>query len=246
MIKLLTKNKYIMKTTMRILTVLIFLVYVTSIYSQEQLYNADGFRKDYSIPIKGLTIQEIRQAVFGVPAYQVGREVLNREDIPIMRDVVDIRRVATTPHLYIDSLIYEHILDAPSLDFQELLLKRFPYLIMQREWTAKKIMKIMDSLALRKPDITTEEYWYILKTDYAEVVKENFAFMYNVKRFADFYPFRTIGDIRNFRFIINGASSFPMRKSVSIEAKPYMEKLKALPPDSLYFSIPKCSYIITQ
>ena len=114
MIKLLTKNKYIMKTTMRILTVLIFLVYVTSIYSQEQLYNADGFRKDYSIPIKDLTIQEIRQAVFGVPAYQVGREVLNREDIPIMRDVVDIRKVATTPHLYIDSLIYEHILDAPS------------------------------------------------------------------------------------------------------------------------------------
>ena len=146
MIKLLTKNKYIMKTTMRILTVLIFLVYVTSIYSQEQLYNADGFRKDYSIPIKDLTIQEIRQAVFGVPAYQVGREVLNREDIPIMRDVVDIRKVATTPHLYIDSLIYEHILDAPSLDFQELLLKRFPYLIMQREWTAKKIMKIMDSI----------------------------------------------------------------------------------------------------
>ena len=163
-----------------------------------------------------------------------------------MRDVADIRKVATTPHLYIDSLIYEHILDAPSLDFQELLLKRFPYLIMQREWTAKKIMKIMDSLALRKPDITTEEYWYILKKNYAEVIKENFKTMYDPKRFADFYPFRTIGDIRNFRFIINGASYFSMRKSVSIEAKPYMEKLKALPPDSLYFSIPKRSYITTQ
>ena len=122
MILLLTKNKYIMKTTMRVLTMLIFLVYVTNTYSQEQLYDPDGFRKDYSIPIKGLTIQEIRQAVFGVPAYHVGREVLNREDIPIMRDVADIRKVATTPYLYIDSLIYEHILDAPSLDFQELIL----------------------------------------------------------------------------------------------------------------------------
>ena len=60
--------------------------------------------------------------------------------------------------LYIDSLIYEHILDAPLLDFQELLLKRFPFLIMQRMRPTEKIMKIMDYLALKKPDINTEEY----------------------------------------------------------------------------------------
>ena len=58
------------------------------------------------------------------------------------------------------------------------------------------------------------------------------------------YP--TIEDIRNFRFIINGASYFPIEKNIGIEAKPYMEKLKALPPDSLYFAISKRSYITTQ
>ena len=56
-----------------------------------------------------------------------------------MRDSAEMKKIATTPMLYIDSLIYEHILDAPLLDFQELLLKRFPFLIMQRMSQPKKL-----------------------------------------------------------------------------------------------------------
>lgn len=145
--------------------------------------------------------------------------------------------------LYIDSLIYEHILDAPLLDFQELLLKRFPFLIMQRMRPTEKIMKIMDSLALKKPDITTEEYWRILKRDYADVIKDNFEILYDSKQ-CIFYPFRKIGDIRAFRMLFHGLSYFSMEKVIDINARPYLEKLKALPPDSLYFVKPQ-RYIIT-
>ena len=100
----------------------------------------------------------------------------------------------------------------------------------------------MDSLALKKPDITTEEYWRILKRDYADVIKDNFK-MYDSKQFI-FYPFRKVGDIRAFRMLFHGLSYFPMEKAIDINARPYLEKLKALPPDSLYFVKPQ-HYIIT-
>lgn len=229
-----------MKTTIQNLAVLILLVSTMNVYSQE--YDNRGVRKDYTRPIAGLTIQEIRNAVYGVPAYQEGKTVLSVSNIPVMRDSMEMKKIATTPMLYIDSLIYEHILDAPLLDFQELLLKRFPFLIMQRMRPTEKIMKIMDSLALKKPDITTEEYWRILKRDYADVIKDNFK-MYDSKQFI-FYPFRKVGDIRAFRMLFHGLSYFSMEKAIDINARPYLEKLKALPPDSLYFVKPQ-HYIIT-
>ena len=229
-----------MKTTIQNLAVLILLISTMNVYSQE--YGSHGIREDSSRPIAGLTIQEIRNAVYGVPAYQEGKTVLSVSNIPVMRDSMEMKKIATTPMLYIDSLIYEHILDAPLLDFQELLLKRFPFLIMQRMRPTEKIMKIMDSLALKKPDITTEEYWRILKRDYADVIKDNFK-MYDSKQFI-FYPFRKVGNIRAFRVLFHGLSYFPMEKAIDINARPYLEKLKALPPDSLYFVKPQ-HYIIT-
>lgn len=125
-----------MKTTIQNLAVLILLVSTMNVYSQE--YDNRGVRKDYTRPIAGLTIQEIRNAVYGVPAYQEGKTVLSVSNIPVMRDSMEMKKIATTPMLYIDSLIYEHILDAPLLDFQELLLKRFPFLIMQLHETNRK------------------------------------------------------------------------------------------------------------
>ena len=220
-----------MKTTIQNLAVLILLVSTMNVYSQE--YDNRGVRKDYTRPIAGLTIQEIRNAVYGVPAYQEGKTVLSVSNIPVMRDSMEMKKIATTPMLYIDSLIYEHILDAPLLDFQELLLKRFPFLIMQRMRPTEKIMKIMDSLALKKPDITTEEYWRILKRDYADVIKDNFT-MYDSKH------------IRAFRMLFHGLSYFSMEKAIDINARPYLEKLKALPPDSLYFVKPQLYFITTQ
>ena len=112
-----------MKTTIQNLAVLILLISTMNVYSQE--YGSHGIREDSSRPIAGLTIQEIRNAVYGVPAYQEGKTVLSVSNIPVMRDSMEMKKIATTPMLYIDSLIYEHILDAPLLDFQELLLKRY-------------------------------------------------------------------------------------------------------------------------
>ena len=102
----------------------------------------------------------------------------------------------------------------------------------------------MDSLALKKPDITTEEYWRILKRDYADVIKDNFK-MYDSKQFI-FYPFRKVGDIRAFRMLFHGLSYFSMEKAIDINARPYLENLKALPPDSLYFVKPQLYFITTQ
>ena len=64
-----------MKTTIQNLAVLILLVSTMNVYSQE--YDNRGVRKDYTRPIAGLTIQEIRNAVYGVPAYQEGKTVLS-------------------------------------------------------------------------------------------------------------------------------------------------------------------------
>lgn len=44
--------------------------------------------------------------------------------------------------------------------------------------------------------------------------------------------------------LFHGLSYFPMEKAIDINARPYLEKLKALPPDSLYFVKPQ-HYIIT-
>lgn len=107
-----------MKTTIQNLAVLILLVSTMNVYSQE--YDNRGVRKDYTRPIAGLTIQEIRNAVYGVPAYQEGKTVLSVSNIPVMRDSMEMKKIATTPMLYIDSLIYEHILDAPLLDFPQI------------------------------------------------------------------------------------------------------------------------------
>ena len=57
-----------MKTTIQNLAVLILLVSTMNVYSQE--YDNRGVRKRLYCPIAGLTIQEIRNAVYGVPAYQ--------------------------------------------------------------------------------------------------------------------------------------------------------------------------------
>lgn len=214
----------------RNLTVLILLVYSTTVFSQGKMNKEANNDSDRSV--KGLTIQEIREAVYGIPAY-FGREML-KQNIPVMRDSTEMKKIATTPILYIDSLIYENILDAPLLDFPELLLKRFPCLIMHRIGPTEKIMEVMDSLILKKPNITTEEYWKILKRDYAQVIRRNFRLLYDTKQYK-YYPYRKIGDIRGFRSVLVGSSYLTLQNNIPIEAKPYLEKLGALPPDSLYF-----------
>ena len=72
-----------MKTTIQNLAVLILLVSTMNVYSQE--YDNRGVRKDYTRPIAGLTIQEIRNAVYGVPAYQEGKTVLS---VGLMRCII--------------------------------------------------------------------------------------------------------------------------------------------------------------
>lgn len=229
-----------MKTLIQNLTILVLLVCTVAVYPQGQNINEGS--NDYDRSLKGLTIQEIRNAVYGVPTY-FGREML-KHDIPVMRSLVEIKTPAVTPALYIDSLIYENILDAPLLDFPELLLKRFPFLIMHRLDATERIMEVMDSLALKKPNITKEEYWEILKRDYAQVVRRNFRIMYDTKLYK-LYPYRKIGDIRHFREIFIASSYLPLQNNIPIEAKPYLERLGALPPDSLYFTKVKRRLIIT-
>ena len=89
-----------MKTTIQNLAVLILLISTMNVYSQE--YGSHGIREDSSRPIAGLTIQEIRNAVYGVPAYQEGKTVLSVSNIPVMRDSMEMKKIATTPMLYID------------------------------------------------------------------------------------------------------------------------------------------------
>ena len=66
-----------MKTTIQNLAVLILLISTMNVYSQE--YGSHGIREDSSRPIAGLTIQEIRNAVYGVPAYQEGKTVIGSD-----------------------------------------------------------------------------------------------------------------------------------------------------------------------
>lgn len=227
-----------MQKITRTLPVLILLVCSITTYSQTTKMSIEADKLCDSL-VKDLSIQEIRNAVYGVPAYNIGQEML-KGNIPVMRDSIAMKRTATTPSLYIDSLIYENILDAPLLDYQELLIKRFPFLIMHDIRATEKIIEVMDSLALNKPDITADEYWKILKRDYAEVISWNFKRLFDTNKYvhSEKYPFRTIRDIRAFRVVVIGLSNMPMQKNIPIEAKPYLERLGTQPTDSLYFVIP--------
>ncbi|MFT0269578.1 hypothetical protein ACMSF4_00520 [Bacteroides thetaiotaomicron] len=86
-----------MKTTIQNLAVLILLVSTMNVYSQE--YDNRGVRKDYTRPIAGLTIQEIRNAVYGVPAYQEGKTVLSVSNIPVMRDSMEMKKNSDNPYV---------------------------------------------------------------------------------------------------------------------------------------------------
>lgn len=233
-----------MKAIIRNLTALLFFTYSTFTYSQVSHYPTDEAKKDWDYPIKGLSTQEIRKAVYGIQAYNTGSNMLDGSGIPIMRDSIEMKKTATTPALYIDSLFYENILNAPLLDYEELLLNRFPYLIMNNMGVTDEIMKVMDSLASVKPNITTEEYWQILKKDYAEIIGGNFKWLNDAKKQITTSPYRTIGNIRMARQMFTFFAPTTKNK-ISIEAKPYLEKLGTLPSDSLYFVKPKHQTILT-
>ena len=81
-----------MKTLIQNLTILVLLVCTVAVYPQGQNINEGS--NDYDRSLKGLTIQEIRNAVYGVPTY-FGREML-KHDIPVMRSLVEIKTPART------------------------------------------------------------------------------------------------------------------------------------------------------
>lgn len=196
---------------------------------------------DADTPLENLTLQQVRDAVYGVPYYNLTLKetrIHGGTGVPVKRDIEDIKKVAESPAFFIDSLFYENILDPLLEDYRDILLERFPILVFWNVSPSFKIMSVMDSLEMQNPQITADEYWEILRRDHAELINKNFERINSASQaILKEGAYRTIGAVRNARTFLIGMI-FPIKHQFYPETEPYFKKL-GIQPDPEIFLIPR-------
>lgn len=233
-----TKRNKFMKTRTIIFFILI-LFYSSGANSQTNSAQKSQPLPDADTLLENLTLQQVRDAVYGVPYYDLKEtRIHGGSGVPVKRDVEDIKKVAESPAFFIDSLFYENILDPLLEDYRDILLERFPILVFWNVSVSFKLMSVMDSLEMQNPQITADEYWEILRRDHAELINRNFERINSASQaILKEGAYRTIRAVRNARTFLIGMI-FPIKHQFYPETEPYFKKL-GIQPDPDIFVIPR-------
>lgn len=148
--------------------------------------------------------------------------------VPSIRTYDEMNQTAVTPALFIDSVFYATLMIPALADFQEILLDRFPHLIMVDHDAQIRVMEIMDSLQRINPNISDKEYMKILRKDHTEIFSKYFRNLnlnVAIKTVrSSLYPYQIIGNVVGARLILNKLSP-GSEWMLSPDSKPYLERL---------------------